>query len=125
LFYLSLREIFTGDDEYLKFNNEVIGTTLVSLCLSVQKDLLWKPLNYQLLLLTRHSLPIVRKSAIITIGKLFHEVGDEYLHLLPECIQFISELLEDSNSDVTRATRDTIAVIEDLSGEKLDSYLIH
>jgi U3 small nucleolar RNA-associated protein 10 len=125
LFYLSLRELFAGDDKYLKVNDEVISTTLVSLCLSVQKDLLWKPLNYQLLLLTRHSLPIVRKSAILTIGKLFQDVGDEYLHLLPECIQFISELLEDSHSDVTKATRETISVIEDLSGEKLDSYLIH
>jgi U3 small nucleolar RNA-associated protein 10 len=91
----------------------------------VNRDLLWKPLNYQILLLTRHSLSIVRKIAVIAIGKLFQEVGDDYLHLLPECIQFISELLEDSHQDVVNATRETITIIEDLSGEKLDTFLAH
>eukprot|EP01040_Poterioochromonas_malhamensis_P003538 gene3538-3779_t len=123
--YVPLREIFETDDDYLQFNVELITQTLTSLCVSVSRDLLWKPLNYQLLLQTRNNLSIVRKTAILIIGKLFQEVGDEYLHLLPECIQFISELLEDSNSDVVAATRETINIIEDLSGEKLDAYLAH
>jgi U3 small nucleolar RNA-associated protein 10 len=125
LFYFSLRELYASDDEYLSYNQDILLPTLSSLCLAVQKELLWKPMNYQILLLTRHSLTVVRRSAIQIIGKLFQEIGDDFLHLLPECIQFISELLEDSHSDVIAATRETINIIEDLSGEKLDTFLAH
>jgi U3 small nucleolar RNA-associated protein 10 len=89
----------------------------------VNRDLLWKPLNHQILLETRHSLPVVRKAAIKTLGYLFQEIGDDYLLLLPECLTFISELLEDSNYDIVAATRETINIIEEMSGEKLDDYL--
>jgi U3 small nucleolar RNA-associated protein 10 len=51
------------------------------------------------------------------------QVGDEYLMLLPECLPFLSELMEDSHRDVVAAASDTIKFIEELSGEKLDAYL--
>ncbi len=43
--------------------------------------------------------------------------------LLPECLPFISELLEDENEEVIACTREAIEAIEELNGEKLDSYL--
>lgn len=43
--------------------------------------------------------------------------------LLPECLPFFSELLEDSNKEVTVLVAETIRFIEDLSGEKLDDYM--
>jgi U3 small nucleolar RNA-associated protein 10 len=58
-----------------------------------------------------------------TLHKLFIEVGEEYLLLLPECLPFLSELLEDDAADVTTQTGELIRYIEELSGEKLDSYL--
>ncbi len=51
------------------------------------------------------------------------QVGADYLAVLPECLSYISELLEDDNSEVVKHTRQAIAVIEELSGESLDSYL--
>ena len=51
------------------------------------------------------------------------QVGDEYLLLLPECLPFLSELMEDSHRDVVAAASDAIKFIEELSGEKLDEYL--
>jgi U3 small nucleolar RNA-associated protein 10 len=50
-------------------------------------------------------------------------VGDEYLLLLPECLPFLSELMEDGSRDVVAATSAAIKFIEELSGEKLDEYL--
>lgn len=50
-------------------------------------------------------------------------MGEEYLLLLPECLPFLSELLEDDASDVTSQTGELIRYIEELSGEKLDAYL--
>jgi len=57
------------------------------------------------------------------LHKLFQEVGEEYLLLLPECLPFLSELLEDDAADVTAAAGELIRYIEELSGEKLDAYL--
>ena len=43
--------------------------------------------------------------------------------MLPECIPFLSELLEDESDKVVSLAGEVIRYIEDLSGEKLDSYL--
>lgn len=43
--------------------------------------------------------------------------------LLPECLPFLSELLEDDATDVTAQTGELVRYIEELSGEKLDAYL--
>ena len=51
------------------------------------------------------------------------QLGEDYLALLPECLPFISELLEDNNDDVVASTSELVRVIEGLSGEKLDDYL--
>lgn len=51
------------------------------------------------------------------------QVGEEYLLLLPECLPFLSELLEDDSADVIAATGELIRYIEELSGEKLDAFL--
>jgi hypothetical protein len=54
---------------------------------------------------------------------LLAQVGEEYLILLPECLPFLSELMEDANRDVVAATAEAIRFIEELSGEKLDEFL--
>ena len=43
--------------------------------------------------------------------------------LLPECLPFLSELMEDASPEVVELTAETIRFIEELSGEKLDEYL--
>ena len=47
----------------------------------------------------------------------------EYLVLLPECLPFLSELLEDANSDVESQCRRVLKLAEELSGEDLDHFL--
>lgn len=51
------------------------------------------------------------------------QIGEEYLVMLPECLPFLSELMEDSDRDVVAAVNETIRYIEEISGEKLDEYL--
>ncbi len=43
--------------------------------------------------------------------------------LMPECLPFLSELMEDDTREVTTLTKECIQFLEELSGEKLDSYL--
>lgn len=77
----------------------------------------------QVLLLTRDNRKAVRLASIRVIHRLFTEAADEYLTLLPECLPFLSELMEDSSRDVVAAASEAIKFIEELSGEKLDTYL--
>jgi U3 small nucleolar RNA-associated protein 10 len=50
------------------------------------------------------------------------QIGEEFLLLLPECLPFLSELLEDDNSEVSDFTGVVVRYIEDLSGETLDQW---
>mgnify|MGYP003385582538 CR=1 FL=1 len=118
--------------------DEVLVSTLTALAKAVNKDLLWKPMNYKLLMLTRPSRTVgrgkltssttnytpTRLLAIRTLHQLFIDVGEDYLMLLPECLPFLSECLEDHNKDIVHYTSKFIQYIETLSGEKLDAYLV-
>jgi U3 small nucleolar RNA-associated protein 10 len=111
------------DGGYMNFILQYVSPCLVSLALCVGKDVLWKPLNHHVLMATRNPAPMVRMAALKTLQTLFAEVGEEYLILLPECLPFLSELMEDDSSDVIDLTSEIIRYIEELSGEKLTQYL--
>jgi hypothetical protein len=123
LAFVPMWQTFNGDDLYFQFAQKNLITTLCNLCANINRDLLWKPLNHQVLLFTRNSSPLVRIVAVDLLRELFEKVGTDYLAVLPECLSYISELLEDDNSEVVKHTRQAIAVIEELSGESLDTYL--
>jgi hypothetical protein len=120
---LSMRESFQSDDVYMDYCESKIISCLTSMASCIASDKLWKPLNQKVLMLTRDKRKIVRLVALKTLHKLFIEVGEEYILLLPECLPFLSELMEDDSSDVAACTGEVVRYIEDLSGEKLDSYL--
>ncbi|KAJ1437166.1 hypothetical protein B484DRAFT_303359, partial [Ochromonadaceae sp. CCMP2298] len=96
---------------------------LSALSVAAGRDLLWKPMSNKILLLTRDKRKAVRIAAVRVVHRLFSEVGEEYLMLLPECLPFLSELMEDNSQDVVKATAEAVRFIEELSGEKLDEYL--
>ena len=54
---------------------------------------------------------------------MFIQAGEEYLLLLPECLPFFAELLEDEAEDVSTLAASVVRDAEELSGESLDSYL--
>eukprot|EP01122_Echinamoeba_exundans_P010342 TRINITY_DN3853_c0_g1_i1.p1 TRINITY_DN3853_c0_g1~~TRINITY_DN3853_c0_g1_i1.p1 ORF type:complete len:2182 (+),score=594.66 TRINITY_DN3853_c0_g1_i1:566-6547(+) len=91
---------------------------VAQLAVAVNHDSLWKPLNYQVLLKTRSSNPVVRFSALSIVDELYHRLGEEFLVLLPESIQFFSELLEDSSEDVEDLMLKFVKRVEDLLGEE-------
>jgi U3 small nucleolar RNA-associated protein 10 len=91
---------------------------VAQLAVAVNHDSLWKPLNYQVLLKTRSSNPVVRFAALSIVDELYHRLGEEFLVLLPESIQFFSELLEDSSEDVEELMLKFVKRVEDLLGEE-------
>lgn len=96
---------------------------LSALSLAVHHEALWKSLNHQLLLLARHEDSHVRESAVRALIEQYTVLGEEYLPLLPESIQSISELMEDSNNEVEACTLQLIKIIEDLLGQEFAELL--
>ena len=111
------------DEEFVSYTEGSVVPCLAALAVAVGKDIMWKPLNHKLLSLTRDKRRFVRSAALRALHKLFQEVGEEYLLLLPECLPYFSELLEDDVAEVAALAGEVIRYVEDLSGEKLDSYL--
>lgn len=123
---VNLREAFQNDEAFLEFSDKHLSRACVSLTqasMGSSRDILWKPLNHKILLSCRDVRAVVRLSAVSMLFKMFHDVGEDYLGLLPECLPFLSELMEDDNEDVCRRTHETVRLIEDMSGEKLETYL--
>jgi len=50
--------------------------------------------------------------------QLYEKIGEEFLPLLPESMQYISELLEDSNSSVESLANKFIKKIGNLMGDE-------
>jgi U3 small nucleolar RNA-associated protein 10 len=68
-------------------------------------------------------MPLKSPTHFILVSNNSSQVGEEYILLLPECLPYLSEAMEDSASEVAALASEVIQSIEDVSGESLDSYL--
>jgi hypothetical protein len=102
----------------------VIGC-MVALASAAGDEQLWKPLNHVVLQACSHERrKEVRKAGVTCLLSLVKSIGEEYMVLIPECLPTLAELLEDSDEDVARLTRDCIAHSEELLGESLQDSLL-
>ncbi|KAK6936870.1 U3 small nucleolar RNA-associated protein 10, N-terminal [Dillenia turbinata] len=104
-----------------------VDDTLVAcigqMAVTAGSDLLWKPLNHEVLLLTRSDKVRPRILGLRIVKSLMEKLKEEYLVLLAETIPFLSELLEDVELPVRSLTQDILKEMESLSGESLRQYL--
>ena len=64
-----------------------------------------------------------RLLALAVVRELMDRLKNEFLALVPETLQYLSELLEDPDQIVANKTRETIKLMEALSSEKLEHYI--
>ncbi|XP_075149829.1 HEAT repeat containing 1 homolog l(2)k09022 [Haematobia irritans] len=108
------------EDENLQ---QVLGQCIAQLAVDVSSDVLWKQLNYQVLLKTRTSVPEVRIFAFNCCVEIARKLGEDFTPLLPETVPFIAELFEDENPRVEKNTRKSVQELEVILGESLQKYL--
>ncbi|CAN7010076.1 unnamed protein product [Brassica rapa subsp. trilocularis] len=101
---------------------------LVVLCIGQMgvasgSDLLWKPLNHEVLMQTRSEKLRARMLSLRSVKQLMDNLKEEYLVLLAETIPFLGELLEDVDLSVKSLSQDIIAKLEEMSGEDLAQHL--
>ncbi|PWA00872.1 hypothetical protein BB558_003057 [Smittium angustum] len=107
---------------YLSRIETVLAPTISQLYLAVANDAMWKQLNHLVLLKSRSQSPFVRLGSLEIVKSSFDALGEEFLILVPETIPFLSELIDDEDSQVEALTNDTIVVIEKYLGESLQPY---
>lgn len=69
-----LPRAFPEEGAYLRYCEDYVGACLSALAVAVGRDLLWKPLNHKILLLTRDPKKAVRVAAVKVLHRLFSEV---------------------------------------------------
>jgi len=71
----------------------------------------------------RNGSPGVRLAVVKCQQAITAKLGEDWLHLLPEMLPYISELQDDDDEVVERENRRWIVGIEEKLGESLDSML--
>eukprot|EP00638_Chattonella_subsalsa_P004855 CAMPEP_0117748010 /NCGR_PEP_ID=MMETSP0947-20121206/8831_1 /TAXON_ID=44440 /ORGANISM="Chattonella subsalsa, Strain CCMP2191" /LENGTH=718 /DNA_ID=CAMNT_0005565531 /DNA_START=250 /DNA_END=2410 /DNA_ORIENTATION=- len=112
-----------GESEYKNYIENSVAPALAQLADCVKQDALWKPMNHRILMKMRDENSAIRLASLKTLEQCFMTVGEEYLILLPECLSYLSELLEDNEPEVESHCRKLLKYLEDLSGENIESYL--
>ena len=110
--------------DYVTLMESYLTPCIANLALAAGSDELWKALHHRLCLLTRHEKALGRYHALKTVHDCFELVGEEYLIMLPETISYLSELLEDKDTEVENLARTVKKMLEKMNGgESLDTYL--
>ncbi|CAD6997882.1 unnamed protein product [Ceratitis capitata] len=102
---------------------QALQTCLAQLAAAVSNDIMWKQLNYQVLMKTRTNVPEVRILSFNCCLEIARKLGEDFTPLLPETVPFVAELLEDENQRVEKNTRKAVQELENILGESLQSYL--
>jgi hypothetical protein len=72
---LSHQRAFANEAAYLSYMEDYVGACLSALTVAVGRDLMWKPLNHKILMLTRDGKKAVRVAAVKVLHRLFSEVS--------------------------------------------------
>ena len=90
---------------------------------NIQSDDLFKELNDELLNLIREDSYVTKLLVLKTITISLETLKERYLTQIGDIIPYVSELLEDSNTEVKKCSVELLKYIEKLTGESYQSYL--
>ncbi|XP_048636041.1 uncharacterized protein At3g06530-like isoform X1 [Brassica napus] len=103
--------------------DELLVTCVGQMAVASGSDLLWKPLNHEVLMQTRSEKLRARLLSLRSVKQMMDNLKEEYLVLLAETIPFLGELLEDVDLSVKSLSQDIITKLEVMSGEDLAQHL--
>ncbi|KAK7276819.1 hypothetical protein RIF29_17965 [Crotalaria pallida] len=103
--------------------DDLLVVCIGQMAVTAGSDLLWKPLNHEVLMQTRSEKLRPRILGLRIVKYLVENLKEEYLVLLAETIPFLGELLEDVELSVKTLAQEILQEMESLSGESLRQYL--
>ena len=112
------------DEEKMNlFYENSIKDCVLEMFKNIQSDDLFKELNDELLNLIREDSYVTKLLVLKTITISLETLKERYLTLIGDIIPYVSELLEDSNTEVKKSSVELLKYIEKLTGESYQSYL--
>ncbi|GMH10730.1 hypothetical protein Nepgr_012571 [Nepenthes gracilis] len=102
--------------------NDLLVSCIGQMAVTSGSDLLWKPLNYEVLMQTRSEMVRSRILGLRIVKYLVENLKEEYLVLLAETLPFLVELLEDVELPVKTLAQEILKELESMSGESLRQY---
>ncbi|KAK9734133.1 hypothetical protein RND81_04G117000 [Saponaria officinalis] len=102
--------------------DNVLISCLGQMAVTAGSDLLWKSLNYEVLMQTRSEKVRARLLGLKIVKYLVENLKEEFLVLLAETIPFLAELLEDVELPVKTLAQEILKELESMSGENLREY---
>ncbi|XP_019056750.1 PREDICTED: uncharacterized protein At3g06530-like [Tarenaya hassleriana] len=103
--------------------DELVVSCIGQMAVAVGSDLLWKPLNHEVLMQTRSEKLRARILGLRSVKQLLDNLKEEYRVFFVETISFLGELLEDVEPSVKSLAQDILKQMEEMSGECLRQYL--
>ncbi|CAK8538792.1 unnamed protein product [Lathyrus sativus] len=103
--------------------DDLLVVCIGQMAVTAGSDLLWKPLNHEVLMQTRSEKTRTRILGLRIIKHFVDNLKEEYLVLLAETIPFLGELLEDVELSVKSLAQEILQEMESMSGESLRQYL--
>ncbi|XWS47704.1 hypothetical protein CRYUN_Cryun13aG0007000 [Craigia yunnanensis] len=103
--------------------DDLLVVCIGQMAVTAGTDLLWKPLNHEVLMQTRSEKIRARVLGLRIVKQFLDNLKEEYLVLLAETIPFLAELLEDVELPVKSLAQDIVKEMETMSGESLSQYL--
>lgn len=101
---------------------ELLIRCVSQLAIAASDDILWKQLNYQVLMKTRSDNAAMRILGVQVCVEMAKKLGEDFEPLIPETIPFLSELLEDEDYNVVEACQNGVRELETTVGESLQKY---
>jgi U3 small nucleolar RNA-associated protein 10 len=101
---------------------ELTRNTISNLAVAANDDVMWKQLNYQILLKTRVDEPSIRIFGLKVCVDVAKRLSDNFESLIPETIPFLSELMEDDNHEVVQFCQQSVRELESTLGESLQRF---
>ncbi|WJX64702.1 hypothetical protein P8452_49448 [Trifolium repens] len=103
--------------------DDLLVLCIGQMAVTAGSDLLWKPLNHEVLMQTRCEKMRTRILGLRIVKYFVDNLKEEYLVLLAETIPFLGELLEDVELSVKSLAQEILQEMESMSGESLRQYL--
>ena len=107
----------------MNYYDIIIQDCVLEMFKNIQSDDLFKELNDELLNLIREDSYVTKLLVLKTITISFETLKERYLSQVGDIIPYVSELLEDSNTEVKKCAVDLLKCIEKLTGESYQTYL--
>ncbi|CAI9771819.1 unnamed protein product [Fraxinus pennsylvanica] len=95
--------------------DDLLVACIGQMAVTAGSDLLWKPLNHEVLMQTRAENVRPRILGLRIVQYLVEKFKEEYLAFLPETIPFLGELLEDVELPVKSLAQEILKEMENLS----------